>query len=59
MEDIMEDRYIPCVDCKNIFIFTVGEQRFFNSKGLSLPKRCPDCRARRKATLVREQEGSK
>ena len=55
----MEDKYIPCIDCKNIFLFTVGEQRFFNSKGLSLPKRCPDCRARRKATLVREQEGSK
>ena len=43
-----------CCDCNRPFIFSAGEQTFFWSKGLSAPKRCPQCRAIRKLTLVRE-----
>ena len=47
---------LVCVDCKSTFLFTVGEQLYYASKGLSRPKRCRDCRERRKATLVPDPE---
>lgn len=48
------DKYLVCCDCGCTFVFEAGEQRFFLSKGLSTPKRCPECRLRRKRTLVPE-----
>ncbi len=43
-----EDIKIKCVDCGEEFIFTVGEQEFFDSKGFTnLPKRCAKCRKQR------------
>jgi len=50
----LQDKLLRCVDCGTDFIFTAGEQRYFLSKGLSIPKRCPECRQKRKATLVPE-----
>ncbi|MGB0384824.1 MAG: CxxC-x17-CxxC domain-containing protein [Ardenticatenaceae bacterium] len=44
----MGDRTLSCRDCSNSFIFTAGEQEFFNMKGFSDPSRCPDCRQARK-----------
>ena len=44
---------IECVDCGVTFDWTAEEQRFYWSKGLSEPKRCPDCRRLRKATIAR------
>ena len=49
-----KDRKIKCVDCGAEFTFSASEQFFFWSKGLSEPKRCPQCRLKRKLTLVRE-----
>lgn len=49
------DKDIRCKDCGGSFIFTEGEQGYFKSKQLSEPKRCPACRAKRKATLVPDQ----
>jgi len=49
-----KDKTLSCVDCGATFIFKVGEQRYFASKGLSTPKRCLKCRQRRRDTLVRE-----
>jgi len=46
-----QDQEIECVECGLTFTFTAGEQRYFKSKGLFPPKRCPVCRAKRKATL--------
>lgn len=44
------DQTIRCKDCGRDFVFTVGEQEFFASKGLMhAPTRCPDCRSARKA----------
>jgi hypothetical protein len=45
----MSDERIECVECGRIFTWTSGEQRFFRERGLSRPKRCPDCRAHRRA----------
>jgi hypothetical protein len=49
------DQILECVDCQRNFTFTRGEQQYFASKGLSTPKRCPQCRLQRKLTLVREE----
>lgn len=46
-----EDKTIECVGfngvaCPNkTFVFSAGEQSFYDGKGLSHPKRCKDCRA--------------
>lgn len=40
---------IICRDCKQIFIFTDGEQAFFKAKLLSNPVRCKECRVSHKA----------
>ncbi|MBA7570369.1 hypothetical protein ES708_12118 [subsurface metagenome] len=51
-----QDKQKTCVDCGAPFIFTRGEQRYFASKpGLVEPKRCPDCRLKRKLTLMPEE----
>lgn len=41
----VEDKTLVCRDCGMEFLFTVGEQQFFQSKGLEHePGRCPSCR---------------
>jgi CxxC-x17-CxxC domain-containing protein len=41
---------IPCSDCGTNFEFSATEQEFYQSKGfVNNPKRCPTCRASRKA----------
>jgi CxxC-x17-CxxC domain-containing protein len=45
-----QDRPLHCLDCKNEFIFTAGEQEFYERKGFrELPKRCRPCREARKS----------
>ena len=44
------DRAIACIDCGQEFSFTAGEQEFYAQRGFTEPpKRCPTCRAVRKA----------
>ena len=46
----LSDKTLVCVECGGEFIFTVGEQEFFNSRGFTNePKRCPSCRSTRRA----------
>lgn len=40
---------ITCIDCSATFVLTQGEIDFYVSKGFFLPKRCADCRRKRKA----------
>ena len=45
----LADKQLICVECAGPFIFTVGEQEFFASRGYTNdPKRCPECRSVRK-----------
>ncbi len=45
----ISDKNLTCVECGSSFVFTVGEQEFFSSRGYTNePKRCPDCRSARK-----------
>jgi CxxC-x17-CxxC domain-containing protein len=40
---------LNCVDCGREFIFSSGEQQFYEQKGFqNKPNRCPDCRQARK-----------
>lgn len=44
------DKSLKCVECGAEFVFTEGEQEFYASQGFtSEPRRCPSCRAARKA----------
>ena len=49
MNNPHKDKTITCVDYSATFAITTGEQAYFISKLLSIPKRCPGCRAKRKA----------
>ena len=45
-----EDKTLVCRECGVSFIFSVGEQEFYQSRGFTNePRRCPECRAARKA----------
>lgn len=39
-----EDKYIICIVCGDEFELTIGEQKYYASRGLSEPKRCSACR---------------
>src|SRR3954471_853042 len=50
------DRTLTCADCGVEFIHSAADQEFYAQKGFaSDPKRCPSCRASRRAT--RETSG--
>ena len=43
-----QDRLLTCVDCGGEFVFTAGEQIFFQDKQFkNLPKRCKACKQKR------------
>ncbi len=45
----LADETLYCRDCNQEFTFTVGEEEFYASRGLTnKPSRCPSCRAARK-----------
>ncbi len=45
----LTDQILYCRDCNQEFTFTIGEQEFYASRGLTNdPSRCPECRAARK-----------
>ena len=49
------DELLTCADCSGPFTFSVGEQTFFAQNSLKPPKRCPDCRKKRKADKSRDE----
>jgi CxxC-x17-CxxC domain-containing protein len=50
----LSDKTLVCVECGGEFIFTAGEQEFFNARGFgNEPKRCKNCRSNRRS----EQRG--
>jgi CxxC-x17-CxxC domain-containing protein len=44
----MPDIEIPCIQCKEIFLFTEKEQETFYRQNLTTPQRCPHCRSKRR-----------
>ncbi len=45
----MADKTLTCSDCGMEFEFSEREQAFYAEKGFTEPRRCPSCRASRKA----------
>ena len=44
------DKTLTCRDCGSEFVWTAGEQEFYQARGLTnQPGRCPACRQARKA----------
>lgn len=44
------DINLTCKDCGNPFVFTAGEQEFYQQRGLTnQPGRCGDCRGARRS----------
>jgi len=42
---LLQDREFTCKECGSTFVFTVGEQEFYLTKGLQhAPQRCSECR---------------
>ena len=45
----MPDVEIPCVQCKEIFIFSEKEQELFYQRNMMSPQRCSNCRSKKAA----------
>ncbi len=52
------DKTLTCADCGQEFTFTASEQDFYAQRGFSEPRRCPSCRASRKAARNSNGGGS-
>lgn len=48
------DVEIECSACRDKFLFSASEQKFFEEKGFILPKKCPKCRGKEN---VKKPEG--
>ncbi len=47
---VFQDKTLVCRDCGQEFVFSAGEQEFFQEKGFTNePGRCPECRAARRS----------
>jgi CxxC-x17-CxxC domain-containing protein len=44
------DKTLVCQDCGTSFNFSEDDQRYHAEKGYTEPKRCPSCRANRRAS---------
>ena len=47
---ITTDRVLTCAQCGQDFTFTADDQQFHAERGYQDPKRCPTCRAERRAS---------
>lgn len=47
MDKIYERINRTCIDCNKPFSISPAEQKYFESKGMELPKRCSECRKKR------------
>jgi CxxC-x17-CxxC domain-containing protein len=53
-----EDKTLNCVQCRKEFVFSAGEQAFYDEKGFSSPpKRCKACRKARREGSPTESTG--
>ena len=57
-----QDRTLTCIECSDRFIFSAGEQAYFQEKGFTnVPKRCKICRQlkpqRRRQASYDKQKG--
>lgn len=54
---MFEDKTLICKECGEEFVFTAGEQEFYDAKGfVNEPQRCKNCRDNRKQAARGERE---
>lgn len=54
-----EDKKLVCKDCTNSFLFTAGEQDFYQHKGFRHePGRCPECCIKRKQQATEQGQST-
>ena len=53
------DKVIVCKDCGSEFVFTEGEQAFYESKQFTPPVRCKACREARKSEKANKEAAKK
>lgn len=54
---MFQDKTLTCKDCGQEFVFTAGEQEFYQEKGFqNEPQRCKACRDARKAAAKAPKE---
>ena len=58
LDFVFNDKNLTCADCGQEFVFTASEQDFYAQRGFTEPRRCPSCRASRKAARNAEGGGS-
>ncbi|CAB9505918.1 unknown protein [Seminavis robusta] len=51
------DEDLQCIDCDSTFVFTAGQQHYFEQKGFTPPKRCKECRGKKKELHNNISEG--
>lgn len=52
-----QDKTLSCKDCGAEFVFTAGEQEFYNEKGFeNEPKRCKSCKDIKKQQMRGNRE---
>lgn len=49
-----EDKELNCIDCGTRFTFTAGEQKYYEERRFTEPKRCPECRRAKKERKAQE-----
>ena len=54
----MPDVDIPCVQCREIFIFSEKDQETFYQRNMMTPQRCPKCRSKKAAVRDDAPEGA-
>ncbi len=57
----LKDEARTCRYCTNLYIWSAGEQQYYNERVLNPPERCPECRAKkrqmRREEMVTLKEG--
>ena len=52
----LQDKTLTCKECSKEFVWSTGEQKFYQDKGLQNPPgRCPDCRKKQKEQKANRQ----
>jgi CxxC-x17-CxxC domain-containing protein len=54
---VYSDKTLTCADCGQEFVFTASEQDFYAQRNFTEPRRCPSCRASRKAARNADSGG--
>src|SRR5688500_2680524 len=56
--DTFNDKSLSCIECGGDFLFSSNEQAFYAERGFTNePKRCKNCRDKRKTSSTREMSG--